>query len=791
MHNLSLEQFNTFTRLLLINDLYTFKRYNPGANLPLGFTQETLKLEREKFSRLAQNDSNILQAINAEREVHEAIRNELSTLAAELGMKKFAEKVKRYDFYILDYARVIKGSNVNANYISAMGDFRTKQLQDIERLKALKDIRGNYDIKKKLQEKFGPQWGLHIPEGYRTFNPLAGQFVHSAHTLTENILDMAIEQSGRDLGLSDKEVREFKRKLSDNSGEQLLVLPNEIIDSLDGLSKYNETGPIMKILKAITSGWKKAVLFFPTRAFKYNLRNLTGDADALIAGNPQALKFTGKALSDLLSFYYGSGKISPELKEFQERGGAITIENTQELGDYKKLKEFQHLMSELQGKSAPTWKKLPKSAWALIDKFAWSGVQKATDFREQILRYACYLSYREQMQKNNGLPDNWGASVKDEVMSLPDIRDRAFKMANELLGAYDQVSQTGKSIRDFTIPFYSWLEVNAKRYYQLIKNGLFEDVPGDFASRFLKGQLMNTPYYAYKLGKTYLFVNLLTMLIAAFNHLVWPDDEDKLPPDIKERPHITLGHDTKGRALYFDRVGALLDNLEWFGQENSPFLPFAKDIRDILDGKQTFTDFVGKLISSPINKAINAVNPIIKTPAELATGKSIYPDFTHPRNIGDAGKYIAQSLGLSWPYKIITDEPHNNWQEFKNLFTYSADADEAAYFYTLGLVRQFRENVLGKKFNSFSTTRRGEVLRKLKTSLRLGDSERVQRYLKEYYSLGGDNKGLKSSMRNMNPLTGLNKKEQEQFLRWLSQDDRKYLNRANKYFHQLADKFLR
>ena len=791
LHNLSLEQFNTFTRLLLINDLYTFKRYNAGANLPLGFNPESLKLEREKFSRLAQNDSNILQAIKAEQTVHEVIRDELSQLANELGMKKFAEKVKCYDFYILDYTRVIKGGNVNADYISAMGDFRTKQLQDIERLKALKDILERYDIKKKLQEKFGTQWGLHIPEGYRTFNPLAGQFVHSAHTLTENILDMAIEQSGRDLGLDDKAVKEFKRKLSDNSGEQLLVLPNEIADSLEGLSKHNETGPIMKILKAITSGWKKAVLFFPTRAFKYNLRNLTGDADALIAGNPQALKFTGRAIKDLWAAYYGNGEISPELKKFQELGGAITIENTQELGDYKKLKEFQHLMSELEGKSAPAWKKLPASAWKIIDKFAWSGIQKVTDWREQILRYACYLSYLEQMQKNNGLPNNWGASVKDEVMSLPDIRDRAFKMANELLGAYDQVSETGKSIREFTVPFYSWLEVNAKRYYQLLKNGLFDDAPGDFVARFLKGQLMNTPYYAWKLGKTYFFVNLFTMLIAAFNHLVWPDDEDKLPPDVQARPHITLGHDTNGRVLYFERVGALLDNLEWFGQENSPLFPFAKDIKDILDGKQTFTDFVGKLISSPINKAINAINPIIKTPAELATGKSIYPDFTNPRNIGDAGKYIAQSLGLSWPYKIIIDEPRSDWLEFKNLFTYSADADEAAYFYTIGLVRQFRENVLGKKFNSFSSTRRGEVLRKLKTSLRLGDNERVQRYLKEYYSLGGDNKGLKASMRNMNPLSGLNKKEQEQFLRWLSQDDRKYLNRANKYFHQLADRFLR
>ena len=42
------------------------------------------------------------------------------------------------------------------------------------------------------------------------------------------------------------------------------------------------------------------------------------------------------------------------------------------------------------------------------------------------------------------MPRNWGASVKEEVLALDDIRDRAFKMANELLGAYDQVSEMGK-----------------------------------------------------------------------------------------------------------------------------------------------------------------------------------------------------------------------------------------------------------------------------------------------------------------------------------------------------------
>ena len=345
-------------------------------------------------------------------------------------------------------------------------------------------------------------------------------------------------------------------------------------------------------------------------------------------------------------------------------------------------------------------------------------------------------------------------------------------MSNELIGAYDQVTESGKALRDILIPFYSWMEVNAKRYYQLIKNGISEDGLGDFASRFLKGQLANAPYYAFKLAKTYLLMNLLAMLIAAFNHFVWPDDEDKLPPDVKAKPHITLGHDWQGNVLYFDRVGAMLDNLEWFGQESSPFVPFAQDVKDIFNGKQTFTGLVMKFVTSPLNKIISGIT-------------SAYPDFTNPRKIDDRWQYIAQSFGLMWPYKAITGKTNNNWRDFLSLFMYSADADEAAYFYTLGLVRKYQEDVLGKRTGGFATTQRGEALRQLRAALRLNDTEAIQRYLNEYYKLGGDTKGLNTSIRNINPLQGLNKAQQEQFLAWLSDEDKKYYDKAVAFFERI------
>lgn len=166
-------------------------------------------------------------------------------------------------------------------------------------------------------------------------------------------------------------------------------------------------------------------------------------------------------------------------------------------------------------------------------------------------------------------------------------------------------------------------------------------------------------------------------------------------------------------------------------------------------------------------------------------GRTLFPDPSRPTNILDGKKYIAQAFGLSWPYKAITGEPHSNWEEFKNLFLYSADADEAAYFYSLDKVREFQERVLGKSFNGFANSKRGQVLRKLKTALRLHDNKTVRECIREYKMLHGSDKGLLLSLHSMNPLHGLSKIEQKQFMRWIDDEDKKYLKRAEIFFKTL------
>ena len=126
-----------------------------------------------------------------------------------------------------------------------------------------------------------------------------------------------------------------------------------------------------------------------------------------------------------------------------------------------------------------------------------------------------------------------------------------------------------------------------------------------------------------------------------------------------------------------------------------------------------------------------------------------------------------------------------------NFFTYSRNPEEAAYWQTLDKVRQFQNNVLDKHFDGFATTKRGTILRNLKTALRYDDKEAVRRYLREYAQADGTKQGLKASMKAMNPLHGLSANEKKQFLKWLTPRDRQFLRKAERYYHQLADRYVK
>ena len=174
------------------------------------------------------------------------------------------------------------------------------------------------------------------------------------------------------------------------------------------------------------SKWKQLQLVSPRRYFKYNFRNLSGDAEGVFIGNPSSFTQAPKAVKDLWQAFTGEKRMTPELREWFERGGMESTLQAQELGELKTLETF---IGKYQKKNNVT--EIPGKVW----KEYWKKAKVSTDFREAILRYASYLDYKKQMTQNpDGKPNNYGASLPGEVMGLSNINDRAFMLSNDLLG---------------------------------------------------------------------------------------------------------------------------------------------------------------------------------------------------------------------------------------------------------------------------------------------------------------------------------------------------------------------
>jgi hypothetical protein len=620
-------------------------------------------------------------------------------------------------------------------------------------------------------------WRDMMPEGYTEHHPFQNRLVFSVNTVAENIVEQALEQGLGELNIP-MDVLKKMRVLGGH--RQSWAIPQELAETLDKMGNPIERGMLGKAIRVATSGWKQWVLLQPFRWYKYNARNVSGDADAVMAGNPDSFRYMARAFHELYQAYKVGKAPEGELAEYVARGGAIGSQHLAELGDETSIKEFQALLD----KGEPGLASLPKKLWHGY----WNKARMGSDARENLLRYATYLSYLEQMKKSEaGTPKNWGASKRSEVMANQDIRDRAFKLSNELLGAYDQVSESGQYLRDIAIPFFSWMDVNARRYYRIFRNGMESGDIGQVAKRTLMGQAMKSPVYAWRFAKTAFKISLFSTLIAAYNNLRFPDEEEDLPPDVRNRPHLILGRNADGTVRYFDRIGALADLLDWFALDT-----VYSDIKDILNGHQSLADYAKKMAIAPVSKLFNAINPIPKTAIEAVSGKRYFPDISNPRAIRDLSVYLANTIGLAPEWVALTGRPSKGYlhDRFGNMFSYALDPDEAAYWWIQDKKRQFQENELGTSWSGgYSTSARGQALWYIKRAVRFGDRKAVVKYAKEYLSYGGTDKGLETSLGSMSPHARLSKENQALFYKWLSDEDKRYLKRAYKHYNELLSNF--
>jgi hypothetical protein len=159
----------------------------------------------------------------------------------------------------------------------------------------------------------------------------------------------------------------------------------------------------------------------------------------------------------------GKGNPSARYTEALERGVFTSALSAQEIPDINRLSAFRHL-TEDHGLRPD------KLAIAGVGKL-WRALQDSTNFRESLFRLAAYLDYVDKIE--GGKPQlkvGYGASVPQDRRCghRPQGQSRAAR-ARSARRLRLHLGRRHLAAR-YLIPFWSWMEINTRRYWRLTAN---------------------------------------------------------------------------------------------------------------------------------------------------------------------------------------------------------------------------------------------------------------------------------------------------------------------------------
>lgn len=782
--------FDLFRRKVVLDDFAASAA--KGEPLPFGLTADQVTGELGRVDSAIANSPEIARSLTRRKNAWAAIKSDYIAAMKDMGFN-VEDRLTREDYFrhqVLDYmeSKGIAGTGgkvktptgrgflkaregstkaISTNYLQAEWEVMSQMLHDAEVAKTLKKIEGEYDISAKVRADAKAQeltdWHQAIPEGHTVYQPREGNLFYRAKSVPEAAVDGVLDG----IGIDPAQLRDV---LAIGGKRKEWVIPEALAKTLDGM---NPTTPARSKLNArLLNLWKQYVLLNPRRMIKYNLRNLSGDAEMAFVGNPSTFKEVIPATRELHQIYRTTRAPEGDLADWIQRGGQQGLLQAQEMGNVDQLGTFLRLADKTSS--------LGERAVGPIKKY-WTHARLATDFREGILRYAAYKDYLRQITESpKGEPKNWGASIREEVMALKNPKDRAYKLSNELLGAYDQISELGKGLRSQAYPFWSWVEVNFGRNIRLMRNAVAEGQGAGVAARSAALLPLKVARTAYSGAKLVAKASFLWTALQTYNNLRFPNEEKDLPPDVRAKPHLIFGRSKDGTVNYIGRLGAVADFLEWFGAD----VP-QQAVSDYLNGRRSVTDIAVDMVKTPVNKATQGLNPLWKMGTELATGKTLYPDVFKPGNLRDPADYVARQFSLENEFRVLTGRPHEPY--LKSAAKGLADQinpDQTAYYEILDRKYQFLDD-MGKPGGESGGSPKSAALYSYKRAKALGDKQAEQKYLAQYKTLGGTDQGLAQSVRTADPYFGLGTNKRK-FLDTLTAEEKRKLPLAIRYYKKIA-----
>jgi hypothetical protein len=413
------------------------------------------------------------------------------------------------------------------------------------------------------------------------------------------------------------------------------------------------------ITRELVRQWKAVMIKWPHRIFNYNVRNFFGDLDAMLATAPGAIRLVPRAVVELYNFFTDKS-VSNMMRGYIWMGGLNTGLSEVEMRNFQKMPSMK-FYNELMGETDP--RKITDKLSNMLGPHG--TIEKMTQFREQILRYATYMYLMERGLDANNVPVQsffgkkttfYMASNRKEIQGLWSREEVAFKLSNDALGAYDDVSSFTSGLSDSFAPFFRFKEINIVRYFRILANTFMSDnyVAGRAGANWVAKLGLTARVGGstlLRIGRLAIFGSLLS-LIAVLCKRLWNlyDEENKynLPDYVEETLHLYFGT-MNGRSYYISGVGAVADLVYFLGIGQA-----VRDYQAMREGDMSFGEWVKNLVTTPFTDTIIQGYPLYKIIQESVTGQRSWPE---PGPVRNKTEQLFNNLGFGHVYSLISDLP--------------------------------------------------------------------------------------------------------------------------------------
>ena len=796
------------------------------GQLPFGFTDEAqVQRELDRYDDFMNADPAILKAYNARQDFMQTFKDNMiaAGLLQENDIEDYYHRRvlayqsdeltksilfgkslgdKKRDF---QHKRTgTRGMDYSTNFIETEFKVVSEGMFELEKQKQLKDLMEPYEKElnaliskfnrefnkdaEEIEKKYGensPEVKYHeearrelkkkfleenLPKDYMFWRVSEENRLFWGKTITEKTLNKTLDDAKNQvpvMAVIDELLNSIGTGLMVGAKRKQYMIPIPLATQLDEMARNEVVHPLSEVLQAITGEWKKLMLLSPFRIFRYNLNNFGGDIDRTLQVEPKILLYAKEAINELWDFHQ-TGKITPMLAEAMRGSVVDSGFEISELASLTKQDWATHFLDKSGGPSAidifgKKWVKdmalaSAKKPGSMYDKYMeWAG--RYARLRENVLRYAAYRLAKEKIAKGENF---YWASRKSSIDAIEDSRQKAAKLAREAYGDYGNISYSGKDLRKFNIPFYSWLEINMGTNIRLIKNASSPAVQ----KAMVKSAIMRgIPSIVVRMGLAYMKLMLFTAMVQAWNRymfeLVGGDDDaaEKLRRANMKGMQILVGMDDKGIIKAIPVSGAFYDFIDFFG------IPGAvSDLENIMMGKGEAWDVLKGMGNQMLNRSSQMVNPFPKAAVELINKKSYFPDINNPIPFDDNYEYFANMLTLKDEYNyFLTDKPQKEsylsrkWNN--SLLLRELDVEILAYYEAKQIIADYtgKKNEGSPQPTNPIDIAKNKAARYYAMNMRFKNYQEADKNLIEYMVLGGKYKDLHAKIKNADPFKDLSK----------------------------------